>query len=117
MPSSKTCTVANFSPKTASNHNYRGIIMERITDKNLQALCDRINRIKGAPMEPYSKGEDGRYVANVGNYHLSHAYGGVSLECMVNEAGGVSTPFGCGHITKRDLWNRMQAYLLGLEGR
>lgn len=91
--------------------------MERITDKNLQALCDRINRIKGSPMEPYSKGEDGRYVANVGNYHLSHAYGGVSLECMINEAGGVSTPFGCGHVTKRDLWNRMQAYLLGLEGR
>ena len=79
--------------------------MERITYKNLQALCDRINRIKGAPMEPYSKGEDGRYVANVGNYHLSHAFG------------GVITPFDCGHVTKRDLWNRMQAYLLGLEGR
>ena len=91
--------------------------MERITDKNLQALCDRINRIKGAPMEPYSKGEDGRYVANVGNYHLSHAYGGVSLHRMSMTEGctGVTEPLSTGHITKRDLYERIYAYIRGIE--
>ena len=76
--------------------------MDRITEKQLQAVVDRINRITNSPMVPYAKVGD-RYVAQVGNYHLSHAYG------------GVSQPFGCGHTTKRDLYNRMQAFISGIE--
>lgn len=89
--------------------------MERITDKHLEAVCKRINTVLGMPLEPYSKGDDGRYVANVGNFHISHAYGGVELYRMYNDGGGVSTPIGGGHVTKRELYNRMHAYLAGIE--
>lgn len=76
--------------------------MERMTEKQLQAIVDRINRMTGAPMTPYTKvGE--RHVAQIGNYHLSGAYGGKSLHRMVTDGGGISDVFGCGHASKRDL--------------
>lgn len=88
--------------------------MERMTQQHLQAIVDRINRTTGAPMKPYEKvGE--RYVAQIGNYHLSGAYGGQSLHRMVSEGGGISDVFGCGHVTKRDLADRMYAFIKGLE--
>lgn len=87
----------------------------RITDKDLEAVVARINRITNSPLAPYSKGENGHNKANIGNYHLSYAYGGVSLHRMNNEAGGVTTPINSGHVTKRELYNLMQAYINGLE--
>lgn len=86
----------------------------RITDKHLEAITLRINKATGSPIEPYTRTE-GRAVANVGNYHISHAYGGVSLHRMHNEGGGVSDVFSCGHIPKRELADRMYALLVGLE--
>ena len=83
--------------------------MNRITEKQLQAVVDRLNRITNSPMQPYVDGK-----AQPGNYHLSHAYGGVCLHRMVNENGGVSSPLSTGHITKRELLNLMYAYICGL---
>ena len=80
----------------------RGIKM-RITEKDLQATCDRINRMLDKPLEP-----------NIGCYHLDHAYGGVALHQMVNDGGGVRDILG-GHLTKRDLYERMNAFIKGLE--
>lgn len=88
--------------------------MERITEKHLQAVCDRINRATNSPMEAYTRGEDGRHTANIGCYHLSHAYGGVALHRMHNQGGGAQDVFG-GHVPKRDLAERMYAFLKGLE--
>jgi hypothetical protein len=87
----------------------------RITDKDLQAVVDRINRMTKSPMTPYVKRENGSYEAQIANYHLSHAYGGVCLHRMHNESGGVSSPLSCGHIPKRDLYERMHAFVKGLE--
>ena len=81
----------------------------RITDKNLQAVCDRINRLMGTPMDPYIDGK-----AQIGNYHLSHAYGGVTLHCMHNESGGVLEPLMTGHVPKRELYNQMFAFIAGI---
>ena len=87
---------------------------DRITDKHLQALCDRINRVTGSPMAPYALDTvKGKHVAQIGNYHISHAYGGVSLHRMVNEGGGVSNVFGYGHVRKRELYDAMHAFLTG----
>lgn len=86
----------------------------RITDKDLEAVVARINRITESPSESYSKTEDGKLKANIGNYHLSYAYGGVSLHRMNNESGGVTTPISSGHVTKRELYSLMQAYINGL---
>lgn len=85
----------------------------RLTQKDLQATCDCINRTMDTPFEPYARIE-GKMVANIGCYHLNHAYGGVALYQMVNDGGGVRDIFG-GHLTKRDLYERMHAFIKGLE--
>lgn len=90
--------------------------MNLITEKHLQATVDRINRLTSSPVESYSKTGD-VFTANVNNYHLSFACGGVSLHRMSNGSGGVSDVFRCGHIKKRDLYERMHAFLAGMEAK
>ena len=85
----------------------------RITEKDLQATCDRINRIMDKPRDPYARAE-GKLVANIGCYRLDHAYGGVALYQMASEGGGVRDILG-GHMPKRDLYERMQAFIKGIE--
>jgi hypothetical protein len=87
----------------------------RITAANLQAVVDRINRLTGSPATSYTRGEDGKLRANVGNFHISSAYGGVTLHRMSNEAGGVTTPLGLGYSTKRDLYEQLHAFARGIE--
>jgi len=84
--------------------------MSRITEKNLQGVCDRINRIMGAPEKPYIGGE-----AQIGNHHISHAYGGVCLHRMANKSGGVTTPIVSGYVPKRELYDLMHSYIRGLD--
>jgi hypothetical protein len=51
---------------------------QRITRRNLDQIVRVLNSTAGAPMEPYTKDQEtGNYRANVGNYHLDSAYGGV----------------------------------------
>ena len=85
----------------------------RITQKDLEAVVARINRLTNSPMDYCTKG--GRFCSNIGNYHLDYAYGGVQLCRVVNESGGVSNMLGCGHVSKRDLYERMHAFIRGLE--
>lgn len=85
----------------------------RITLSDLEAIVARINRETGSPAEPYTKGNDGRHRANVGNYHLSRAYGGFALHRMVSEGGGVSDVLRCGHVPARELQSLMFAWLAG----
>ena len=73
-------------------------------------MVDRINRITGSPSAPYIDGK-----AQVGNYHISHAYGGVALHRMYNEGGGVTSPLSTGHIPKRELAALMYAFINGIE--
>lgn len=102
----------------------------RITDRDLQAVVDRINRITGSPATPYTreldpplsgpalaKGETRPYSrrANIGNYHLSGAYGGVALHRMENSGGGVSDVLRVGHVPKRELYGLMQAFIAWLD--
>ena len=83
---------------------------QRITDKDLDKLCDRINELTESPMRPWGDGE-----ANIGNFHIAHAYGGVRLHRMYNKGGGITTPLGGGYVTKRELYDRLHAYILGME--
>ena len=81
--------------------------MQRVTLAHLQAIIARINRATGAPMEPYTLHADGKHRANVGNYHLSRAYGGYSLHRMLTDGGGVRDIFSCGHVpARRGYWMR-----------
>lgn len=88
--------------------------MTRITQKHLTPMVDRLNRATSSPSKPYTRREDGTYAANVGNYHLSGAYGGWCLHRMVSDGGAVDDVFRCGHVPARDLYNRLGAFLDGI---
>ena len=87
----------------------------RVTEKQLEYKVKLINQAVNAPLEPYTKNEQGQFKSNIGNYHLSHAYGGVQLHKMCNDGGGVSTPLNTGYITKRELYTALNSFLTGLE--
>jgi hypothetical protein len=86
----------------------------RITRKTLEAIVARINTMTNSPLETYTKGADGKYKANVGNFHISGAYGGYALHRMVNIDGGVSDVFSVGHQPARQVADRLYAFISGL---
>jgi hypothetical protein len=88
----------------------------RVTEKDLKSVVDRINKITGSPMEPYPmQGE--KWIAQVGNYHINGAYGGWQLCRMANAHGGVRNVMNSGYVSKKELYNLMQAFLYGLKKR
>ena len=89
--------------------------MNRITEKMLQARIDYLNEITGNPAAPYVKDENGKYKAQIGNYHLSHAYGGVSVHQMSNECCGISEPLFSGYGTKRECFDAIYSFINGYE--
>lgn len=86
--------------------------MKTVTLKTLEAVATRINVMTGNPLESYYR-VDGHSIAQIGNYHLSGAYGGYALHRMHNLGGGVSDVFQCGHVPKRELLDRMYAFIAG----
>lgn len=89
---------------------------QRITVKNLRALAATLNRMTGSPEKSYSDNNgDCKFKANIGNYHISQAYGGYSLHRMLNDAGGVSEVLTSGHVPARELYYRIHAYIRGLQ--
>ena len=87
--------------------------MERITNKQLDALVRQINEATGSPLVPWRQ-ENGATVANIGCYFLDYAYGGVKLARIENAAGGQSDISTDGFGTKRQLYSWMKAYSMGL---
>lgn len=90
---------------------------DRVTEKQLQAIVNRINRETKSPASACAKDDSGHYKAQVGAYCLDNAYGGWSLARIVNEAGGQSDVLSCGKVPKRELASLMHAFLRGLETR
>jgi hypothetical protein len=88
--------------------------MQRITRKDLEGAVNLLNRITNNPSEPYH-GEHGKWVANIGNFHISGAYSGYALHQTMNEAGGIRDIFSFGHVPMRDLYNLIHAYRKGIE--
>ena len=86
----------------------------RVTEGELRALVNTLNNITGEPQESYTRNEKGNLKSNVGNYHLSFAYSGVTLHQMVNDGGGVTTPLGGGYFTKRELAAKLCAFIAGI---
>ena len=79
--------------------------MKRITTKQLELAIDTLNEKKGTPATPYTI--DGKFKANIGNYHVSQAYGGNRLDQIVNENGGIRVISQGGYISKRELLNQI----------
>jgi len=88
--------------------------MQRITDKQLEAVVTRINKMTNQPETPWRQ-ENGKNIANIGNYHLDFAYGGVKLVQMVSDGGGERDVLTMGFCTKRELYYAMFAFIAGME--
>lgn len=91
--------------------------MTRITDKMLEARIAELNHLTGGAAAPWTKGTDGRLRANIGNYYLDAAYGGVNLAQMVTDGGGITCPLGQGMRPKRELYGQLEAMLTGVKLR
>jgi len=93
--------------------------MQRITKADLQRQADRLNKLTGSPLEHFAPYRGScrmrRLSFNVGHYRIDYAYGGVELERIANEGGGVTTPLNTGHIPKRELYNLLGAFIRGIE--
>ena len=89
----------------------------RINQSDLESLVSTINTMTDSPIEYSTKQADGTYKINVGHYCLSYAYGGVNLHRVVSDGGGVTTPIGGGYHTKRELYYRLQSFIMGLTAR
>ena len=89
--------------------------MERIKQKDLEMLVDRINEATDSPMASYRRTNDGTpFPSNIDNYHLDYAYGGVKLSRMVSTGGAIRNISTGGYGTKRELYEWMTAFLAGL---
>jgi hypothetical protein len=82
--------------------------------KLLEAITLRINTVMQAPIDTYTKKGDA-LTSNIGNFHISQAYGGVCLYRISNESGGVYDVFSCGHVPKKELSIRMYSFLRGVD--
>lgn len=90
--------------------------MQRITQANLDAILLRINKMTNSPLESSSRDANGKWKANIGNYHFDHCYGGISLLRMVNEVGGCTDVFSH-RFTKREMYYQLHAFISGIESR
>lgn len=96
---------------------------DRITNAALDQLCVILNKQTGANTEPWTRDEVpqgsskrvGDLHANIGTFYIDGAYGGVALYRMVTDGGGVTDVLSCGHTTKRDLYNRIRALMIGID--
>jgi len=88
--------------------------MTPITEKDLEGMLLRLNRVAGTPTTPYTKLPSGKHRANIGNYHLDFAYGGVKVVQMDNNGGGIRT-ITQGYETKRNCYNQLYMYIRGIE--
>ncbi len=84
----------------------------RVLLKNLNTSIKILNTIKGTPQEPYKK-EGKKFEPQAKCFHLSQAYGGYSLHQMSGKKGctGIHDVFKCGHVTKKDLYNKIQVLI------
>ncbi len=87
--------------------------MQRITEKMIEARIKWLNELTDSPEKPWVR-KDNESTAQIGNYHISFAYGGVSLHRMLSTHGSIDDVFRCGHIPKRELFDRVCAFMEGI---
>ena len=89
--------------------------MNRITNADLDNLCNQINKLNGTPLTYGGIQEDGKFVSNIDHYHIDSAYGGYKLVQLATDGGGTRDITHSGFTTKRELYNEMRAIITGLE--
>ena len=80
---------------------------QRIREADLAIKLHRLNEIvfnKEVPPEHFA----------VGKFHLYHAHGKVQLHQCKSTGGQVDDVFRCGLLTKRELYEKMDAFISGI---
>lgn len=90
--------------------------MQRITDKDLDKAVERLNKAKGTPIATWTRDNEGKSKANIGNYYVEGAYGGVKLVQVEGEGGSIRVISQGGYGTKRELYNIIHSMLQVLGG-
>jgi hypothetical protein len=85
--------------------------MKRVTVKDLERIVNRLNELKGKPLEYFSINDEGQRRINIGHFTLSGAYGGWQLQQVVTDGGGIRVISNGGHIPKRELYNQLCAMI------
>jgi len=100
--------------------------MARVTQAELDTLVRQVNEALGRPIGTWTRHDvpcsscgvthtaQSRYTANVGNIHLSQAYGGVQVVEVINDEGGMSQ-LTYHHGTKREAALFLRGMLAGIE--
>lgn len=86
----------------------------QITIGMLKDKIEYLNQLTNSPLTPYSR-VDNMNIANIGNFHLYQAYGAFGLHRMVNEGGGITDRHIYGLHTKRELFERLNSFINGID--
>ena len=86
----------------------------RITEDMLKAKVEELNKLLGRPETAYTKQIGSGAKSNIGNIHVSYAYGGAELHEMMNDWGGVNTLSRGGYVSKRELYAQVSAMVTGI---
>lgn len=87
----------------------------RITQRDLEYACARLNRVTGNPdANGWTTRPDGSLEARIGHFYIESAYGGWKLVQIVNVFGGVRDALGGGYTTRRVLLGLIHAMIAGV---
>ena len=86
--------------------------MHRTSITTLRALALELNCLTKSPVTYFQAGYQA--LTNVGHWRIDEGHGGVCLERVTNETGGVSCPLWLGNIPKLDAYNRIRAFIAGI---
>ena len=89
------------------------IMTNRVGMKDLELQTAVINGLKGSPVKYSANKEGEKFKANIGHRYILASHNHYALACVINESGGVSVRFGSKN--KRDLFNKLDAYITALD--
>ena len=82
-----------------------------ITIKQLERAVEALNRLTGNPVDAWRNEKNLPFVAQIGNFHLDRAYGGVAVVQHTSEGGSARTVIERG--TTREVYEKVHAYRNG----
>ncbi len=88
--------------------------MDRITQKDLEALASVINDLTGSPMTSHTETTEGLKF-NVGHYLLDYLDGGVSLQRTTTGFGATEFVSAGGYTMKKELYHWMSGFIAGIK--
>ncbi len=84
----------------------------RTTLAQIELLITELNKQLDRPLKPYIK-ENGKYTAQIGNFHLYQAYGAYGLHVISNEGCCIRETIALG--TKKELYTALHKLIQGVE--